>query len=145
MRYFQFLRMALPVLVVSLAVYSCSGQGGSANTAGGGCDVKSEVVDVAAFSNGMSQEEDFILLDVRTPQEYAEGHLEGSVNINFFDGDFKDQVNKLDKEKTVYIYCRSGNRSGKGAAVLKELCFTTIKDLQGGIMAWGSAGKQTVK
>lgn len=143
MRYFQFLRFALPVLVVSLAVYSCSGQGGSPG--GGGCEVTSEKVDVATFSEGISNEEDFILLDVRTPEEYAEGHLKGSVHINFFDADFKDQVNKLDKNKTVYIYCRSGNRSGKGASVLKELCFTTIKDLQGGIMAWSSAGKETVR
>ena len=55
-------------------------------------------------------------LDVRTPKEYVEGHLKGSINMNYFDKDFKIQVGKLDKAKPVYVYCHSGGRSSK-------LCF----------------------
>ena len=52
-----------------------------------------------------------IILDVRTPKEYAEGHVNGSININYFDKDFNDQVGKLDSAMPVYVYCHSGGEA----------------------------------
>ena len=81
------------------------------------------------------------ILDVRTPKEYAEGHVNGSVNINYFDKDFKDQVGKLDKAKPVYVYCHSGGRSSKAMNIMKSQGFTTIYNLTGGYAAWKNLHK----
>ena len=85
------------------------------------------------------------LIDVRTPKEYKEGYIENAENINFFDADFFTQMNKLNKDEPVYIYCRSGNRSGKAARKLKELGFKEIYDLQGGILTWQKNNLELVK
>ena len=76
------------------------------------------------------------LIDVRTPKEYKEGHIKNAKNINFFDEDFIAQMSKLDKKEVLYIYCRSGNRSGKAAAKLVSAGFTEIYDLKGGFLEW---------
>jgi len=82
-----------------------------------------------------------IILDVRTPKEYAEGHINGSVNINYFDKDFKDQVAKLDSSKPIYVYCHSGGRSSKAMTIMKGEGFTTIYNLTGGYSAWKNVHK----
>lgn len=76
------------------------------------------------------------LVDVRTPEEYSEGHIKNSTNINFYDDDFGDQMSKLDKNKEIYIYCRSGGRSGKASKQLEKLGFTKVYDLEGGFLNW---------
>ena len=81
------------------------------------------------------------ILDVRTPKEYAEGHVNGSVNINYFDKDFKDQVGKLDSTKPVYVYCHSGGRSSKAMNIMKSQGFKTIYNLTGGYAAWKNVHK----
>ena len=81
------------------------------------------------------------ILDVRTPKEYAEGHVNGSVNMNYFDKDFKDQVGKLDKAKPVYVYCHSGGRSSKAMNIMKSQGFKTIYNLTGGYSAWKNLHK----
>ena len=81
------------------------------------------------------------ILDVRTPKEYAEGHVSGSVNINYFYKDFKDQVGKLERAKPVYVYCHSGGRSSKAMNIMKSQGFTTIYNLTGGYAAWKNLHK----
>ncbi len=76
-----------------------------------------------------------LLLDVRTPAEYAGGYLKGAKNINFFSPSFKADVQKLDKDKTYFVYCRSGNRSGQACDTMEQLGYTTY-NLAGGIGAW---------
>jgi len=76
------------------------------------------------------------LVDVRTPEEYSEGHIKNATNINIFDDDFADQMSKLDKSKDIYVYCRSGKRSGKASKQLEEMGFTKVYDLQGGFLNW---------
>lgn len=76
------------------------------------------------------------ILDVRTPEEFATGHLTGADNINVNDKNFKDRVSLLDKTAPVYVYCKGGLRSASATATLQELGFTQIYDLKGGIMAW---------
>ena len=72
-----------------------------------------------------------ILIDVRTPEEYQEGHLEHAININWFDTDFQNQVEELDKKKTLYVYCKKGGRSAKAAHLLDSLGYEVF-DLLGG-------------
>ena len=74
------------------------------------------------------------LIDVRTPDEYNSGHIETAENIDFFSEEFMIEFNKLDKEKPVYIYCKSGNRSGQSAIKLKDMGFKEIYDLKGGFL-----------
>lgn len=76
------------------------------------------------------------LVDVRTPEEFTQGHIEGAQNLNYFDADFAGQFKTFDKERPLLIYCRSGNRSGRAAKLLDSLGFQKIYDLQGGFIAW---------
>ena len=74
------------------------------------------------------------LIDVRTPGEFLSGHIKGAKNIDFFSGKFNVEFNKLNKEKPVYLYCRSGSRCRQTANKLSALGFKEIYDLQGGIL-----------
>jgi len=71
------------------------------------------------------------LLDVRTPNEWNAGKIESSKCVNFMDADFKQQVEKLDKSKPVFVYCAAGGRSAKASKILKEAGFKEIYNLQG--------------
>jgi rhodanese-related sulfurtransferase len=85
---------------------------------------------------------DFIVLDVRTPEEFAQGHLpeKTPMNLDFYAPDFRERLAQLDREKTYLVYCRTGHRSGETVNFMKELGFRRVYDLQGGILAWQSAG-----
>lgn len=103
-----------------------------------------QVLDVAKYEKNMAQP-DVQLVDVRTPEEFSEGHLENAINIDVTADDFDAKVASLDKEKPVMVYCKSGGRSAKASARLKELGFKTITDLEGGITNWKSENKPVVK
>ena len=75
-------------------------------------------------------------IDVRTPEEFEAGSIEGAENIDFLADDFLKNMEKFDKEEPVYLYCRSGNRSAKASAKLSEMGFKKIIDLKGGYKAW---------
>jgi rhodanese-related sulfurtransferase len=81
-----------------------------------------------------------VVLDVRTPEEYAEGHLDGAVLVDFYDADFADQLAALDKDVPYLVYCRSGNRSGQTIPLMQQLGFDSAVDVDGGILAWAGAG-----
>ncbi|MFK7951499.1 MAG: rhodanese-like domain-containing protein [Ekhidna sp.] len=98
-----------------------------------------ENISVEKFSQLM-QEENHVILDVRSPQELAEGAVPGHTMINFFDGDFHDQIEKIDKSKDYLVYCRSGNRSGQACAMMSSMGFEgKLYNLEGGIGAWKAA------
>lgn len=67
-------------------------------------------------------------IDVRTPEEFAEGHVDNALNVDWYAPTFDAQISKLDKAKTYVIYCRSGNRSAQAVAHMKELGFTSLVD-----------------
>lgn len=87
---------------------------------------------------------DTILVDVRTIEEYLDGHIGGAILIDFNKADFKKKIDTLDKEKVYYIYCRSGGRSGNSRILMNEIGIKEVYDLQGGILAW-KAMKYPVK
>ncbi len=98
-----------------------------------------EKLNVAQFTEKMAEKgENAILLDVRRPKEVEGGAIENSRNINFFDTDFEERVAKMDKEKAIFVYCKSGGRSGRSVAVFKKLGFKEIYDLEGGYDAWAA-------
>ncbi|WP_397546419.1 rhodanese-like domain-containing protein [Rhodothermus marinus] len=61
-----------------------------------------------------------VVIDVRTPEEFAQGHLEGAINLDLMAPDFHENIARLDPNRTYYLYCRSGNRSGQAARLLRE-------------------------
>lgn len=82
---------------------------------------------------------EFNLIDIRTPQEYSTGHLEGSTLMDFYNPTFSESLNSLDKNKIYVIYCNSGNRSGSALGLMKAKGFQTVYNMQGGISAWQEA------
>ncbi len=96
-------------------------------------------VDAATFKKVADQEK-VQLVDIRTSREYQSGYIKGSVNIDWYQRDFKDQIQHLSKDKPIAIYCRSGNRSGKAALLLKSLGFKKIINLAHGINDWNRMG-----
>ncbi len=86
------------------------------------------------------------IVDVRTKEEFADGHLPDATLIPWTDPDFTARASKeLDPEKPVLVYCRSGRRSTAAATALAKLGFTEIRNLEGGILAWQEAGKPVTK
>ena len=77
-----------------------------------------------------------IILDVRTKEECSESKIPGSLSIDYYSENFKDNLDKLNKNLNYYIYCRSGNRSGKTVMILREKGFKNVFNLEGGILAW---------
>ncbi|MDX8402568.1 MAG: rhodanese-like domain-containing protein [Mariprofundaceae bacterium] len=84
----------------------------------------------------------FVLIDVRTPEEYAGGHIEGAKLIPV--QELADRLNEVPKDRQVYVYCRSGRRSARAAALLAKHGFTRIENMVGGIEAWTAAGYPVV-
>jgi rhodanese-related sulfurtransferase len=103
------------------------------------------VTDVdAAQAASVLQEEKPTVVDVRTPAEFAAGHLPGAVNIDVEDPGFADAIGRLPKDDTYFVYCRSGNRSGVATDQMAEQGFTHVYDLQGGIADWQASGGAVV-
>lgn len=86
-----------------------------------------------------------ILLDVRTPEEFAEGHLPGAINIDYKNEGFSAALDTLDKTKQYEVYCRSGHRSSESADMMSKKGFKKVYDLEGGILKWQEKGFETVK
>ena len=106
----------------------------------GGCKEAPEsikILDQQSFKEAVNNAEQLQLVDVRTAREYQVGHIEKAQNIDFFQANkFAEAFNKLDKDRPVFIYCRSGNRSQKAARRLNNMGFKEIYDLKGGYLGW---------
>jgi phage shock protein E len=81
-----------------------------------------------------------MLIDVRTIEEYADGHIAGSLNMDINDRGFNDNVQILDKDRQYAVYCASGVRSGKAADIMRDSGFTNVYTLAGGIKSWREKG-----
>ncbi len=94
-------------------------------------------LDPTEFKAALAATKDAVVLDVRTPAEIAAGKIEGALEIDFFSADFAQRLLALDKDKTYFVYCRSGNRSGQACAFMAQNGFDhTPVNLAGGMMAW---------
>lgn len=103
------------------------------------------VISPAEFSKHIGAVSDVQLVDVRTPEEVAQASIAGATNIDINGAGFEENIAKLNKSQPVYVYCRSGGRSARAAAILKKAGFTEVYDLQGGITAWQAAGMEVVQ
>ena len=87
----------------------------------------------------------FVVLDVRTPDEFAAGHIENAENIDFYAADFQSQLKTLDRGNTYVVYCRSGRRSEGARDMMNDLGFEEVYNVRGGIVGWTDQGLPTVK
>ncbi|NNC95200.1 MAG: rhodanese-like domain-containing protein [Chitinophagales bacterium] len=101
-----------------------------------GSDKCYKVVDPIAFDEKMSSTSDFILVDVRSAEEFNEGHIEGSLNWDVSNGDFEKKISEFDTSKQLYVYCRSGNRSTTARNIAIESGFCDVVELGGGFVSW---------
>ena len=131
------MRLVIAAFVTLLAFSSCGQQGNSGKDAY--IDANPE-----KFSQLIESGEGN-LVDVRTPGEYAEGHIPGAKNFNVNGGAFKAQVSELDKKEPVYVYCRSGGRSVTASKQLKSMGFEKVYNLEDGFMSWQGAQMPTEK
>jgi rhodanese-related sulfurtransferase len=95
-----------------------------------------ENLGAAEFKKKMQETPDAVLIDVRTPEEVAEGAIKGAKNINIFDPNFANKIAALDKNKTYFVYCRSGGRSGQACNAMADMGFEKLVNLSGGYMGW---------
>jgi len=135
------------VLVVSVA--ACGGSDGAestddpaassgAATSVAAADIEFGLVSpaesVALVGGGVT------VIDVRTPEEFADGHLDGATLIDFYDADFAEQIAELPADQEYLVYCRSGNRSGQAVQIMEGLGFDQVYDLDGGVVDYAAQG-----
>jgi rhodanese-related sulfurtransferase len=137
-------RRALLTLVVALGLAlglaGCGTDEPAGSTAG---DASYEHIDAGTFADRVA-ERDVVLLDVRTPEEFAAGHLQGATNLPLAAEDFGDRITGLDPDTTYAVYCRTGARSQQAMELMREAGIEEVYDLDGGITAWTKSGRPTV-
>ena len=98
-------------------------------------------LEVNSFSERLTS--DSILIDVRTPEEFKDGHIKGAINISVTSDDFGGIINNFPKDQPIYVYCRSVKRSSRAANQMKAMNFRRIIELDGGYLAWMKSKKFT--
>lgn len=126
------MKKLIAVLITSVFALTACGATGAITT-----------MNVSDFAHKVS-DKSVVLLDVRTPAEFASGHIAGATNIDFESGNFENDIASLDKSKSYAVYCRSGNRSGQATALMAKAGFKSIFNLDGGIINWQNAGNSVV-
>ena len=128
------------MLLSVIAVASC-GNSQTQNT-----DQHQQEVEAVTFKNinveqcaDMIEKGDIVLLDVRTPEETAEGIIEGAIKIDFYGDNFETEVLKLDRDKTYIVYCKAGGRSSNASEMMSKAGFKDVSNLEGGYTAWSEA------
>jgi rhodanese-related sulfurtransferase len=133
-------------LILILAFTACNSQPNT-NTEANVLQNFQEITSADA-QNLISQNENnqnFVILDVRRPEEFQAGHLQNATNLNLEDVDFAKKLNELDKNKLYLVYCRTGRRSTNAVQTMSGMEFKTVYNLAGGITGWQSQGYQTVQ
>lgn len=125
----------LYVLLMTFALTSCEAQQKKQTI---------KLVPPTEFAEQMADDKGQII-DVRTPKEFNAGHIEGAVNLHVYDQDFEQRIDKLQKDKPVYVYCKAGGRSAEAVETLKAKGFRNIIELEGGMDSWNEAGMPVKK
>ncbi len=137
---------AAVVFALALIAFSvgCSKESDSPETASTTSTVTH--VDAIAASQLLSSHPETVVLDVRTPEEFAAGHIAGKVvNVDFKAENFREEVAKLDRATPYLVHCQGGGRSTSTLAILNELGFEKVSHLDGGLSAWTESGETLVK
>jgi phage shock protein E len=122
------------IFVVLLSLISCA-QTSPANT--------QNHLTAAETRSLLKSNKEVVILDVRTPDEFKQGHIKGARNINFYDDNFEQQISRLDTSKTYLMYCASGNRSGKATNLMTGKNFNNVYNSKAGFADLKSEGLPT--
>jgi rhodanese-related sulfurtransferase len=127
------------LLLAALALSACGSAAPAASVAAAEVAVEKlpDTVDARAVA-AVKDRDDVLVLDVREPSEYDQGHIPGVTLIPM--GQVADRLSEIPKDKTVIVTCRSGNRSGQITEYLRQQGYTDVHNMQGGIQAWQKAG-----
>lgn len=112
--------------ILSLSLTSCTAQEGVTYT-----PAKAD-----SLIQAHKDDSNFVLLDIRTPEEYGMGHLPDSRLLDFYGANFEAELEKLPRNAPILLYCRSGNRSGQAIRKMQSLGFTDVHHLAGGVISW---------
>jgi len=136
------LKLSFYVLSIGLIIFSCSEstEENGLNNNDSVTEVSTEVYAITKNVNANEFnsliEKGGSLIDVRTPEEVVNGAIEGSINIDFNNSSFKSDIEKLDKNVQVLVYCASGGRSGRAMDIMKGMGFKEVYNLNGGYNRW---------
>ena len=129
-----------PLLVLGLS--SCGDQSAEVVPAASGEDqaeAEVQLLDAASAATFLAENSP-IIIDVRTQEEFAAGYIAGATPIDISSAGFVDAISALDRSATYFVYCRSGNRSATATSTMIELGFSSVFELDGGIVSWAAAG-----
>jgi rhodanese-related sulfurtransferase len=135
--------------ILGVSLLAACGSSDSTSDDGTGAPAGDEAAIATAFTLVSPEEaaatiadppEDLVILDVRTPEEFAEGHIEGAVTVDFYSDSFDAELAALDPDVPYVVYCQSGNRSGQTITKMEQIGFQSVEDIDGGVVAWAEAG-----
>lgn len=136
------LNIIVALILVIVAVFSCKAE--QDRSVGKEAVIFANITVVEA-KKMLDEPAGYVWLDIRTPGEYASGYIEGAINIDYYESNYRDELAKLDRDRVYIIYCRSGNRSGKSMRIMQSLGFKTVYNVLGGINRWKSSGYRLVQ
>ena len=129
-----------PLLILGLS--GCGDQSAEVVPAASGEDqaeAEVQLLDAASAATFLAENSP-IIIDVRTQEEFAAGYIAGATPIDISSAGFVDAISALDRSATYFVYCRSGNRSATATSTMIELGFSSVFELDGGIVSWAAAG-----
>ena len=137
----KFAKILAALSIGALTAGCAAGDGGSQGETAQNDTAQTLVTDVDALAAQklVASDESIVVLDVRTPREYAEGHIEGATNADFKSDDFEQRLSKLDPAAHYLIHCKSGGRSSGALEVMQKLGFERVSHLNNGFDAWQDA------
>lgn len=141
------MKKLIPLLLLLLTFSGCTNNAIKDTATNGAATAQTETSPVARISAAQflaEQQADATVLDVRTPTEFAGGHLTDAVNVDFRSPEFRNMVADLDRDQTYYLYCRTGNRSGQAGEIMAEMGFKSLYNI-GGLADLESAGAEVVR
>lgn len=128
------------MIMAAMGVTGGCGTGASASAANSDNNGRETILAPNAWQKAVDNDSTAVVLDLRTPEEYAEGHVKGARNIDYLDTAlFNNAIAGLDHARTYYVYCRSGRRSHAASEIMEKRGLKTV-DMEGGILAWQQAG-----
>jgi rhodanese-related sulfurtransferase len=135
----NILKASLEILFAAVLIFLCGCSDRTSTGTSGQYNGIAENIDAQKayeLIGGNEQNPDFIILDIRTPQEYSGGHIEGAENIDYYSDDFRESLDRLGRDKEYLIYCRSGSRSANAFRLMKQMNFMKVYNLSNGIISW---------
>lgn len=129
------------ICIAVLLFAGCTGKKNAENSD----DTRTLELDAAEFKSKLAASPEAILIDVRKPEELAEGMIEGAINIDYTDSTFAQKIMALDKTKSYFVYCKSGKRTAGAVEQMEKLGFEKIYTLDGGYTSWVEKGMETLK